>query len=309
MPRTKAIVNPKSANGATGWKWRELEAIIKRAVGTLEVEFTTGPDIATLLTRKAVEDGYELIVAVGGDGTVQEVVNGFFEQGQPLETRAALGIIPMGTGKDLVKTLKIPADPVEAAGVLRTGKNVTIDIGHYTCKSRRNEDYSRYFVNVADFGVGGETVARVNSTTKMFGGKVSFFLGAARSILAYQNKKVRISLDDGPAFERTISLVAVANGQYFGGGMWIAPQAKTDDGKFDVVIVDQMTPVEAFKHFQLIYKGEHVNLDKVEYVSGKKVFAEPATPGEEVLIDADGEQPGMLPATFELVPKAIRVRV
>ncbi|MBI3271155.1 MAG: diacylglycerol kinase family lipid kinase [Planctomycetes bacterium] len=302
--KAKAIVNPKSANGETEWKWKAIKVELEKAVGKVEAEFTSGPDIATLLTRRALQDGFDLIIAVGGDGTTGEVANGFFEQDQPVAADAALGIIPMGTGKDFVKTLGIPADFREAAARLATGKKRALDLGKYSCKTARGVDVSKFFLNIADFGVGGETVARVNGTTKMFGGTVSFFLGSALSLLSYKNKKVRISIDDGPAFERTINCVAIANGQYFGGGMHVAPLAKPDDGKFDIVIIDQMSALEAFKNFKTIYKGEHVNHDKVEYVHGKKVFAES---DEQVMIDADGEQPGVLPATFELYPKAIKV--
>lgn len=306
MPKVKAIVNPKSANAETGWKWPQIKAEMEKLLGPVDAEMTTGPDIGTLQTRMAIENGYDLIVAVGGDGTVQDVANGFFEHDQPVSDKAVLGIVPMGTGKDLVKTLKIPGDWQEAVTRLKTGKTLTIDLGKYTCRSTRGGDITKFFTNIADFGVGGETVARVNQTTKIFGGKISFFIGAARSLFAYKNKKVRLSLDDGPPFERTVNCVAVCNGQYFGGGMWVAPTAKIDDGKFDIVIIDEMKPFEAMKHIQTIYKGEHVNHEKVEIVQGKKLSAES---DELVMIDADGEQPGVLPATFELYPKALRVRV
>ena len=303
---TKLIVNPESANRSTGKLWEQLERVIKKNLGDLDNVFTTSSNHATELTRQALHDGYEMIVAVGGDGTVNEVVNGFFESGSSINPDAVFGVISRGTGSDFIKTLKIPKEIEHASRVL-CGRNVRkCDVGHFTSKSLKGDQIERYFINIADFGIGGEAIVRVNNTTKAFGGFVSFFYGTIKTLLTYKGKMVKVKIDDHYEIEKPINNIVVANGQYFGGGMWIAPRAQVDDGLFDILIMDDRSVMESLLNIGKLYKGTHVDHPKVEYLQGKTVVAESP---DTVLIDVEGEHGGILPAKFQMLPGAINVKV
>lgn len=302
---TKLIVNPESANGSTGKLWSELEQIIREEFGDFETSFTTASHHATELTREALREGFEMVVTVGGDGTLNEVVNGFFDSGSPINPDAVLGVICRGTGSDFIKTLGIPKD-IEAAARLLRGQSVRIcDVGRFTSRDKNGRETERYFINIADFGIGGETVARVNNTTKAFGGFVSFLYGALKTIFLYKGKMVKVKIDDSYEFEKKINNVVVANGQYFGGGMRIAPEAEVDDGVFDIVIVDDLNILESLMNIARLYKGTHINHPKVKCLRGKTLVAESP---DTVLIDVEGEDGGILPAKFDIMSGAIKVK-
>jgi YegS/Rv2252/BmrU family lipid kinase len=304
--KVKAIVNSRSANGRTAKRWKEYEGILKRLFLHLDVDFTRSPMDAVGLTKGAINEGYELIISVGGDGTLNEVVNGFFENGEPLSRSVKLGVISTGTGADFIKTLKFPKDIDEIAERFKKLETRRCDVGVIRFKDHSGRDALRYFINIADFGIGGETVARVNRTTKAFGGFLSFLWGSAVTVLKYRNKRVRLIIDGADRGDMVCNSVVVANGRYFGGGMMIAPRAKIDDGLFDIVIAGDISKIDFLKYGPKIYKGEHINLPHVQYLRGRVIEA---TSDERVLLDVDGEQPGTLPAHFELIPSAINVVV
>jgi YegS/Rv2252/BmrU family lipid kinase len=304
--RAKFIVNPSSANGSTRHVWQRLQEMLRKDFGETDFSFTRGAEHATELARHALHEGYEMIVAVGGDGTVNEVVNGFFESGSHVNPQAVFGVIACGTGCDFIKTMGISKESSAACGALRGQKVKRCDVGHFTCSDGRGGEIERYFINIADFGVGGETVQRVNRTTKAFGGFASFLYGAVSTILTYKSKTVRLQIDETRMDDVLINNVVVANGQYFGGGMWIAPNALVDDGLFDILVVRHMSRLQSLSSIPRIYKGAHVNHPNVTYMRGKTVIAESA---EVVLLDAEGEQVGRLPARFNIIPSAINVKV
>ncbi|MHB1843928.1 MAG: diacylglycerol/lipid kinase family protein [Deltaproteobacteria bacterium] len=296
-----AIVNPRSANGSTARLWPELAGRLARSVGEVSARFTTGPGQATDLTREALRAGASLVLSVGGDGTHNEVANGFFEGGQPVRPEAAMGIIPAGTGGDFRRAFGWSADPREAIGRLATGARRKIDVGRLTFSTDRGEAV-RHFVNVASFGIGGLVDDRVNHTTKILGGKASFALASLRALVAYRDQQIRLSLDDEPARELLVTSIAVANGQYFGGGMWVAPEARPDDGLFDITIWQGFGLADFVLRAGRLYDGSHRKLPGTTMARARRVRAES---DEIVLLDVDGEQPGRLPATFELLPGAL----
>ncbi|UCD85759.1 MAG: diacylglycerol kinase family lipid kinase [Deltaproteobacteria bacterium] len=304
--KTKVIINPHSANRSTRRQWPGIAEGIKRSIGDFDWEFTTGPNTAPELTRNALREGYEMVVGVGGDGTNNEIINGFFEADLAINPEAVYGMICRGTGSDLIRTLGIPRDPGEAARILAGKRTRRIDLGRLSFRDHRGREARRYFINIASFGIGGEVDARVNQTTKAFGGWISFLYGSVRANFAYKNKSVDIELDGDSLGTRKIFNSAIANGQYFGGGMRVAPQARMDDGLFDIVIMGDLSFLESVRMARLIYKGDHVNLPKIESFRGKKLSA---TSEQRVLLDVDGEQPGILPASLEIIPGAIRIKV
>ncbi|HEU5060551.1 MAG TPA: diacylglycerol kinase family protein [Kofleriaceae bacterium] len=302
------MVNPSAQNGQLGRRWPELAADLRRELGAFEQATTAAPGDATRLTRQALDSGAGAVVAVGGDGTINEVVNGFFDGDRPVAPTALLGILPFGTGGDFRKTISIPRDTRQAARVLAARKSRAIDVGHLELIGPGGTPQSRIFVNIASFGMSGLVDEYVNKTSKRLGGRLSFMLATARAGLSYENQRVRLVFDgdeSAPA-DLTINTVAVANGRYFGGGMFVAPQAELDDGQFDVVALGDMGKLDFIRHSRKIYAGTHLSLDKVSQRRARVVRAEPIGQGP-VRLDVDGETPGRLPATFRVLPGALRL--
>jgi YegS/Rv2252/BmrU family lipid kinase len=307
-PRTVIVVNPQSQNGQLGRQWLHLSGLIRRELGSFEEARTRGPGDATRLAREALEGGAARVVAIGGDGTINEVANGFFDGERPVAPDAALGILPFGTGGDFRKTLRIPRDISRAARVLARGGTRRIDVGLLEYTRRDGATASRVFVNIASFGISGVVDRYVNTSSKRLGGRLSFLVATARATVHFRNQRVRMVFDDDQAagVDMTINTVAVANGRYFGGGMFIAPDAELDDGLFDVVSLGDFSVKEMLMNSRRIYDGSHLSIDKVGFRRASKVRAEPLN-GESVELDVDGETPGILPASFRILPKALNL--
>ena len=304
--KTFFVVNPMSANGATGRRWAELAASIARTLSDFGVEFTKGPLDAVTITRAAIKSGYECIVAVGGDGTINEVVNGFFEEGKVINPDAALGVLPRGTGGDFRKTFDWDLDSDAAIRRLKTPDTRPFDVGRLDFIGHDGKPQTRYFANICSFGVSGLVDQEVNKTSKALGGTVSFMWGSLKAMARYQDQRVRITLDEQPLEEVMVTTLSVANGKYFGGGMKVAPEADVGDGLFDVVIWSGYGLTDFVVRSKSIYSGAHVKWKGTRIVRAKKLVAES---DEKVLIDCDGEQPGTLPCTMTIVPSAIRLKV
>jgi YegS/Rv2252/BmrU family lipid kinase len=304
--KTFFVVNPKSANGATGRRWAELAASIARTLSDFGVEFTKGPLDAVHITRGAIKSGYDCIVAVGGDGTINEVTNGFFEDGKVLNPNAALGVLPRGTGGDFRKTFDWDLDSDAAIRRLKTPDTRPFDVGRLDFLGHDGKQQTRYFANICSFGVSGLVDQEVNKTSKALGGTVSFMLGSLKAMTKYKDQRVRLTLDEKPLEEVMVTTLSVANGKYFGGGMKVAPEADVSDGLFDVVIWSGYGLTDFVVRSKSIYSGAHVKWKGTRIVRAKKVVAES---DEKVLIDCDGEQPGTLPCSMTIIPSAIRLKV
>jgi len=302
-PRTVVIVNPKSQGGKLGARWREVSETIGRAF-PFDEALTTGPGDATVLAREALRGGAERIVAIGGDGTINEVVNGFFENGVAIAPDASFGVIPFGTGGDFRKTFKLPTEIVDAAAVIAANERTKIDVGRLEYTTMAGAPATRMFVNIASFGVSGVVDRLVNESGKKLG-RLSFMLATARATWSYKNQRVQLVLDGKDRVEATINTVAVANGRYFGGGMMVAPNAEPDDGQFDVVAIGDLGFSELVTSGRRLFKGTHLAMDKVTVRRARVIEAEGIDPGSVIELDVDGENPGKLPARFELVPAAL----
>lgn len=307
MAGTVLVVNPQSAGGKTERRWPELRATIQEAYGTFDERFTRAAGDATRLTREALRAGADLVVAVGGDGTINEVVNGFFDGDDAVAPKASFGIVPAGTGGDFIKTLGIPRDTFAAAANLKSAPRA-IDVGRLRYVADDGTPSVRYFINIASFGIGGLVDRFVNESSKAFGGKVSFAIATLKAGAAYKNATVRLTLDGGTPKEGKIYNVAVANGRYFGGGMKVAPDAAVDDGLFDVITLGDFGFADLVLRGLDIYSGKHLKNPKVTVQRARKVEAVPTDGSAEVLLDVDGEAPGRLPATFELLAGALQIR-
>jgi diacylglycerol kinase (ATP) len=305
-----AVVNPRSANGRTRRDWPMIEAALRSVYPELEIAFTRKRGEATELVRAALNEGHSEIVAIGGDGTINEAVNGFFDIDGSVAPDAVFAFVTSGTGGDFRKTFDHEAGYVAAIARLRNASVRPIDVGRISCVSLSGERVVRYFVNIASFGLSGVVVDWVNRAriAKFFGGTFAFQFHSARALLFYRERMVRIRVDGDFDEIASIATVAVANGRYFGGGMHVAPRALPDDGLFDVIVMGGGR--RAISDLKLLYTGEHIDTPGVRVLRGKKIMAAPVaeTGGHAVLIELDGESAGRLPATFEILPRALNLR-
>ena len=293
------IVNPASASGSTGEAWPQVASDLRSQFGAFRVLFTERRGDAAALAGDAARKGSNLIIACGGDGTISEVANGILASGKDVE----LGILPSGTGGDFRRTLEIPSRSRDAARILRDGRTVRIDVGRVSYVDHNGHDATRYFVGVASCGMSTKVIERVKED------RISFINAVLKT--AMQNAPVRLAvqLDDEHDRNLTVSNLCIANARYFGGGMKIAPDAKLTDGKFDVVGVGDLSALKLFTSAPRVYLGSHLSMPEVSHALARKVNVRPADQNEAVALEVDGELPGRLPATFQIIPEALRVRV
>jgi len=307
-----AIVNPRSGNGRTGREWKEIARALGEVYPSLSVGFSEGRGDVTAKVRQALIEGHQEIVAVGGDGTINEAVNGMFDAEGPLAPDTVFAFVTSGTGGDFRKSFGIEPGAKAAVARLKTAAVRTIDVGRVSCLSGTGVPTSRYFINIASFGMSGLIVEQVNRAriAKLFGGSFAFAFHSAVAMLRYRNAPVRLIVDGKDDAKATVSTVAVSNGQYFGGGMRVAPDAKTGDGLFDVVVMEAAAKGKSLANMKLIYSGAHVHEPNVRVLRGTHVVAAPVaeTGGRAVWIETDGETAGRLPATFDILPGALNLR-
>ncbi len=305
------IVNPKSAGGATKGDWAAKASDLRAHFGAFQVAFTKQQGDGNLLAKRAAEQGRNFVIACGGDGTINEVANGILESGADIE----LGILPSGTGGDFRRTLGFSNEPREAAKQLRNGETKMIDVGKVTFFNHEGEQTSRYFLNVASFGLSASIIENVKTKTSLnwlpnnlLRGKASFALSTLQEVIALDTKTVRVKMDD--AEEKSLNTInfCVCNSRFFGGGMKIAPDAKINDGFFDVVNIGDIKTAKILLNAYTLYQGSHLNLKEVKATLAKKIEVKAAN-NQEIHLEIDGELPGKLPATFEIVPNALKVRV
>jgi YegS/Rv2252/BmrU family lipid kinase len=298
--QTVFLVNPASGDGATGKRWPELAHRASLLGLSGETLLSERPGHLIELAGRAVDGGARLVVAVGGDGTLNEVVNGI--AGRDVE----LATIPLGTGMDFVRTYGIPTKFDDAVRCALDGATRTIDAGRVSYRTWSGEAAERWFANVGSVGMSGAVAQRANGMSKVLGGKLTFFYALTRVFLEWENTEVTVVLDDGEERRGLMHDVVVANGAWHGGGMKLAPAALPDDGLFDIVLIGDIGKIDFLTTAPKIYKGRHVEHAKVEVVRSKRVEVDAA---ERLPIEVEGEQVGTTPAVFEVVPAAVRVRV
>jgi diacylglycerol kinase (ATP) len=301
--RTLVIVNPRSRGGRTGRQWPAIEQRLRAALGPLEVEPTRAPRDAERIAREGVRAGVDLVIAAGGDGTASEVVAGIL--GADLGGYAELALLPLGTGGDLVRALGIPLALDAAIARIASGKTRPLDAGRATYAAAGGRSVTTHFVNIASLGVSGLVTRLVNEAPKQLGGRVSFFIGTVRAIARWRPAPVVLRLDGAVVHDGPLHLAAVANGRYFGGSMHVAPGARFDDGQFDLVVIrGEGGRSRLLRRFPSLYTGHHLALPEVSVRRGRVVEA--AAVG--VPLEIDGEPLGTLPARFECLPAALRLR-
>jgi diacylglycerol kinase (ATP) len=304
----RVILNPTAGSGGAARKKAAIIRALTVGGAAPEVVHTQGPGDAGRLVREARRDGVTCAVLVGGDGTLNDAVQGFLEADGAVATGPDLGLIPAGTGGDFRRTFSLGDSVEEAAERILSASPRPVDLGLLSVMGPDGSMLRRAFINITSFGIGGLTDRIVNSSPKWMGGKAAFFTGTLRAMLVYRNAPVRVRVDGKVMLEAPIFNVAMANGRYFGGGMMIAPDADPSDGLLDVVALHDMTKVQGALLAQHIYRGTHLREPGVTVARGKVIEAEPLASGTEVLVDMDGETPGRLPLKAELSPGALRLR-
>lgn len=280
------IVNPVAGKGRAKKAWERLLPLLERRRTDFGYALTKAPGEATHMARDVVEAGYEVVVGVGGDGTLQEIAAGLPPEG-------ILGIIPAGTGNDFSHNLNIPRQPEQAFEALFRSRPLAID------RCRAN---GRPFLNVAGVGFDAKVAREVKEKGGVGRGALPYLLAVFRQLAVHRNYPVRLHLD-GRVIETTALLVAVGNGQYLAGGMHICPRARLDDGLFDVCIAGDIGKLDTLINLVRIFRGTHIRHPKVAYLTAREVRIE----GDGIPGQADGEPIGETPIEFRLEPGALRV--
>jgi diacylglycerol kinase (ATP) len=296
------ICNPHAGRGGVGRSLPEVRAKLEERGLAYEVRYTERSAHATGIARDALEAGSRFLAAMGGDGTIHEVVNGMLEDDRPIVDDAVLGVVASGTGSDFIRTFGLPDMPAHAVAHLDGPESFPIDIGKITC-TEDGRSVTRYFPNIAEAGLGAETVRRARRLPAFLGPTVylfAFWLALAR----HRAANVTIDLVDR-TYEGPMNNLVVANGQFFGGGMKIAPKAAPTDGLLDIQI-EHVRKREAIALIPKVYKGEHVPHPDIQEAKRVRVSIEADRP---LRIEADGELLGFTPATFEVLRDVVNLKV
>ena len=305
------VLNPVAGGGRAAQLWPQFKAEIRRQLGDFTLLKTEGPEDAARFARQLAGQGCELVIASGGDGTIGETVDGLLTSGLAPHAMPRFAILPCGTGSDFARSIGMTGTPQEMATLIAAGKVREIDAGRVTFVDDDGRAATRHFINIASLGLSGPTSRAVNRAKRSgkASGQLLVMWHTIRELIRYRFQDVRITVDDAAPVEARIAVVAAANGRFFGGGMMIAPQAELDDGMFDFVIFRGAAKLSLIKDMRLLYDGSHVGHPAVTILRGRKIIVEPA--GDAALntaqLDIDGESPGSIPATFEVLPKAIKV--
>lgn len=301
--RAVFVVNPRSAAGRTGARLGELEALARRSADQVEIVQTRSPGDGMRLAAEAAAVA-DRVIAVGGDGTANEVVNGLMEAGR---SGVAFGVLPAGTGSDLVRTLKVPAAWTEAVPMLLGASPRPSDVMEGTFRQADGSDRRRWAINVIGLGMAGDVVRRVNQGSKRLGGTLTFLGATLSAMAAWRTPQAELSWvgEDGVAGSWRGGLINafVANGQYCGGGMWVGRGGSLDDGLLEILIIPDQSLFSLVARTPKLYDGSIRDVPDVVAIRAHELTAV-ATSAEVVLADADGEQPGCLPVRI-----ACRARV
>ena len=303
--RSFVIVNPASAAGNTGRRWDRIVRLLRSSLGDFQYATTRKKGDATALSRAALRNGFEMVVSVGGDGTLNEVACGFFDGAAPVAPEAVLGVLALGTGRDFGRT--IGQTDLESACTKLGGRATrAIDVGLARFTGHDGSAESRVFINVASFGCGGLVSHFVSPRLKALSGRLAFTLATLRALAVYRDQVVTLEFDAKPPRTLAITNCAFANGRYFGAGMQVAPAAQLDDGELDVTIWSGFRLMDFIRKRHTLYDGSHVREPGAEVLRTRRATA---TGPSTVLLEVDGEAVGTLPAELSVLAGAMRLKV
>ncbi len=297
------IVNPAAGCGRTGRIWPGLESRLKRELHRpFHTVFSRNQGHAWDLAANAVREGAHRVVGVGGDGTLNEVLNGFFEGGGREAVGAAVGIFSVGTCGDFAKTLGGADNPNSLIHAINQGLTKRIDVGKADFIDFSGRSATRFFLNVTDFGAGGAVVERVTRTTKRMGGGLAFLWAILMTLFTYRTREITLRIDGEKEEKRLLFDVILGNGRYYGGGIKAAPHAELNSGSLSMIEIGSFGLVEALRYLPAFRAGTYLHHPRVRY---SEIRCLEARSSAKAFIEMDGEAVGELPARFELLPGAL----
>lgn len=299
------IANPRAAAGKVGKAIADYERAVSARFGDCEVRLSGRSGGITELVRHGLDsEEVERLIIVGGDGTLNEAVNGLASKsGEFMTDPPPLLFLPAGTGGDFSRSTGTSDCGMEE--VLSECEARRIDVGRVEIPRKGETAEPHYFLNIASLGVSADIADRVNRGTKRVGGRVAFAAATVASLASWRDGRIRLRVDDVFDRELNASCVVAANGRFFGGGMMIAPGAVLDDGELDVIIMEDLGAFKFVTNSRKVYAGKHLGLDGVSFLRGREVIVEPVGDGRPVLLETDGEIPGEAPVKISLLPSAV----
>jgi diacylglycerol kinase (ATP) len=297
------IVNPRSGGGSAGRRWPETGRRLRAILPPFDAAFTESPGDATRLAAEAV-GRYQVVVAVGGDGTTNEVVNGLIGPEGVVPSGVALGVIPSGTGSDFLRSFGAPRSLEGATGVLARGQRREVDVGRARFLTFDGAATTRYFINEAEVGLGAVVCQAVDRSSKRFGSVVTFLWAILVTMLRYRDRRVSFSIDGAPPETLVLNNAWIANGSYSGAGIRSAPSARPDDGLLELVRVEHTGLWQRLRGLRKLRSGAFVDLPHVDCRRARRVEVTAET---RVPVETDGEPVGTVPAAFDLLPTRLPV--
>ncbi|KRQ85934.1 Diacylglycerol kinase [Caloramator mitchellensis] len=281
------IVNPKAGHGKAKGLVPLIQNICNKKGVEFKIEYTMAPEHATQIAKEGSKY-FDVVASVGGDGTLNEVVNGI------IGSEAALGVIPGGTGNDFARTIYEDSDIEKILEYIINGEIIRVDLGK--CNDR-------FFINIGSAGIDSEIAHAVQRSNKIFSGKSAYLYGLVKTLLKYQGKNFNVSIDEYSFNAKTL-LVTASNGKYYGGGMLPTPEADISDGLFDICFIENMNKLKIPFLLSKYIKGEHIDLREVSMFKGSKLVI---TSDEEFAVNIDGEIIITDRAEFEILKNALNV--
>lgn len=297
------VVNPAAGGGKAGKDWPEIEKLLTKHGIMYDPVFTNRRLHAMVLARQRIEEGYSRIIVVGGDGTMNEVINGVFVQKRIPTTEVMLGMISVGTGNDWGKMFHIPAEYEAAIETIKNQKTFVQDAGVVTYY-KHNKSWQRYFINIAGMGFGAKVVARSNKMKDKGKSSPGLYLATLfTSLLSYRSIRARIEID-GNAFKRKVFNLNVGIGKYNGGGMMQVPHAIADDGLYSITLIKKMGKLNVMANIKKLYNGKITTHSRVEAYTGKVINVDSPS---LLHLETDGETLGHSPMAFQIIPRSVKV--
>lgn len=309
--KTWVVVNPRARGGRAAALAPAIVERLRQCLGAIEVRQTQRRGHATEIARAGIAEGVATIVAIGGDGTASETASAYLGADGEVVPGPRFAFVPIGTGGDWLRSFGQDGSAEVALAQIAAGARRRIDLGRIRFVADDGAQAVRAFTNIASLGLSGPVDRAVNrfKAGRFLNGRMVFKLATLAALARYRFQRVRVTVDGAAPVEATIALVAVANGGWFGGGMWIAPHARLDDAQLDIVLVRGENKPQLARDLKLVYTGDHLQMPATSAWKGRRVRVDPldeAATGP-VLLDIDGESPGRLPATFDIVPGAVEV--
>lgn len=306
VPRAKVIVNPVAGGYSVHKEWPRIRKHLRNIGLPFDYEYTEGVGHATEVAKAAVNAGYRYLIAVGGDGTINEVANGILCS--TASTSTILGVVSAGTACSFARSLGIPQNYISACSVLTGQGRRLIDVGFVEYKSG-GQSLQRFFVNEADVGFCAEVVQASKDIPSNFGRSINyapFVIASVRCLFSYQNKRLSLSMENDIEASYLCTMVVIANGSFFGGGMRVAPHAEIDDGLLDMIIVGNVEKSELVKIWLMSYEGTHTTHKDITV---KRITNVAIQSSEKMLLETDGELVGECPVSFRIIPSALTIVV